>query len=110
MMKRFAMLACAGLLVVICSSQALAWGGGYRHWCNCKKCPCPEDQRLQRFWHDYYKSLSGFYCSLDHMDWVAYYKNHGTPAPSCGDCNNQRIHYMPVVVTPGMQYLIPQGS
>ena len=37
----------------------------------------PEEERLQNFWHDYYDALKNYYCALDHIDWVAYYKNHG---------------------------------
>jgi len=36
-----------------------------------------EEERLQRFWHDYYDALRRYYGALDHIDWVAYYKNHG---------------------------------
>ncbi len=55
--------------------------GGYQPWWNifAKRNPCMscEEERLQRFWHDYYDALSRYYQALDHIDWVAYYKNHG---------------------------------
>ena len=55
--------------------------GGYQPWWNifAKKqlLLSSEEERLQRFWHDYYDALSRYYAALDHIDWVAYYKNHG---------------------------------
>ena len=119
-MKRFAcvMVALGGLLV--CASGARAeWGslhyGGYQPWWNIfahrNKCLTPEEERLQKFWHDYYHALKDYYCALDHIDWVAYYKNHGYQinmgcgGPGC--C--QRINYAPVFVSPTMQWAIPNG-
>src|SRR4051812_35368389 len=85
-MKRFAILLCAVLGVVVASEKAQAgWGslhyGGYQPWWNIfahrnRGLSC-EEERLQRFWHDYYDALRRYYGSLDHIDWVAYYKNHG---------------------------------
>jgi hypothetical protein len=73
--------------------------------------PC-EEQRLQRFWHDYYDALRKYYGLLDHIDWVAYYKNHGYQINSgCGgpggNCN---INYAPVFVSPTMQWAVPAGG
>lgn len=34
-----------------------------------------EEQRLQRFWHDYYRGLSEFYASQPEPDWVRHYGN-----------------------------------
>ena len=28
----------------------------------------PEEERLQKFWHDYYSALKNYYCDLDHID------------------------------------------
>ena len=62
-----------------------SWGSltysGYQPWWNIfahrNKCLTPEEERLQHFWHDYYHALKRYYGALDHIDWVAYYKNHG---------------------------------
>src|SRR6516225_2797807 len=37
----------------------------------------PEEKRLKDFWTGYYGALKSFYGSLDHLDWVVYYQNHG---------------------------------
>ena len=73
-----------------------------------------EEVCLQRFWHDYYDALGQFYKSLDKLDWVTYYKNHGTPMPANGcdgtaGASYQHVHYYPVVVTPQMQWLGPNA-
>ena len=88
---------------------------GYQPWWNIfakrYKCLTPEEERLQKFWHDYYHALKEYYAALDHIDWVAYYKNHGYQinvgcgGPGC--C--QRINYAPVFVSPTMQWAIPNG-
>lgn len=122
-MKRYALIFCAALSVLgLAQNQVQASGGacygGYQPWYNIfahrYKCLTPEEERLQRFWHDYYNALKSYYDALDNIDWVAYYKNHGTQMPNCAPCgpcgnNNpyQRVHYYPVVVTPGMQWLVP---
>jgi hypothetical protein len=54
--------------------------GGYQPWCiyaKRYKNLTPEEERLQKFWHDYYDAMRNYYAHLDHIDWVAYYKNHG---------------------------------
>src|SRR5947209_20426108 len=63
-MKRFALILCAVLGMAVGQGRALAWCcgglgyGGQQPWWNCcnkkNKCLSPEEQRLQRFWHDYY--------------------------------------------------------
>ena len=121
-MKRFALMICAAVgLCVVGSSQADAsWGltyGGYQPWWNIfakrNKCLTCEEERLQRFWHDYYDALRKYYGALDHIDWVAYYKNHGYqinagcggPGGACGaPC---RVNYAPVFVSPTMQWAVP---
>lgn len=126
-MKRFAMIVCATLALLYSSTPAKAsWGalcyGGYQPWWNifaCKsKCLTCEEERLQRFWHDYYDALRNYYCALDHIDWVAYYKNHGYQinAGACGSpCGGggggccPRVNYAPVFVSPCMQWAVPNS-
>jgi hypothetical protein len=121
-MKRFALIGCAVVCLALCSAPARAsWAAlcysGYQPWWNifaCRnKCMTPEEERLQKFWHDYYSALKNYYCDLDHIDWVAYYKNHGyqinSNCGSCGPCGGccQRINYAPVFVSPTMQWAVP---
>jgi hypothetical protein len=125
-MKRFALLVCATLGLFFCNGKAEAnWGslcyGGYQPWWNifaCRsKCLTCEEERLQRFWHDYYDALKNYYCALDHIDWVAYYKNHGYQinagcggAGGCGGPNCcPRVNYAPVFVSPCMQWAVPNS-
>src|SRR6202022_3334744 len=114
-MKRFAYLLCAVLGLVLSQGSAhAAWGdlgyGGEQPWWNIfahrNKCMTCEEERLQRFWHDYYDALKNYYCALDHIDWVAYYKNHGYQINGgCGGSyGNCRINYAPVFVSPTMQW------
>jgi hypothetical protein len=123
-MKRFALIvgAALGLLASHGAAQA-GWGalcyGGYQPWWNCfahrSKCLTCEEERLQRFWHDYYDALKNYYCALDHIDWVAYYKNHGYQINGAccgaGGAGGQgccpRINYAPVFVSPTMQWAVP---
>jgi hypothetical protein len=118
-MKRIAVMACAVLGLALSSgkSQAGPWSSlcysGYQPCWNIfakrYKCLTPEEERLQKFWHDYYDALKNFYGHLDHMDWVAYYKNHGYQINAgCGPCGG-RINYAPVFVSPTMQWAIPNG-
>jgi hypothetical protein len=124
-MKRYALMLCAAVGLAMSSSAAHAgWGctyGGYQPWWNifaCQnKCLSPEEERLQRFWHDYYDALKKYYGALDHMDWVAYYKNHGyqinsgcggPSGPGCGG-GPCRINYAPVFVSPTMQWAVPNS-
>jgi hypothetical protein len=119
-MKRFALIvgAALGLLGGVNTANA-SWGSltysGYQPWWNIfakrNKCLTPEEVRLQKFWHDYYHALGKYYKALDHIDWVAYYKNHGYqinagcgggPGGCCG-----RINYAPVFVSPTMQWAVP---
>jgi hypothetical protein len=124
-MKRFALLVAAALGIALCGQSAQAsWNSscgysGYQPWWNIfahrNKCLTPEEQRLQHFWHDYYDALKNFYGHLDHMDWVAYYKNHGYQINAgCGGggCGggNCRINYAPVFVSPQMQWAVPSAA
>jgi hypothetical protein len=124
-MKRFAIL-CAALAGFVCAETAQAgWGslhyGGYQPWWNIfakrNRCMSVEEERLQRFWHDYYDALKRYYGSLDSIDWVAYYKNHGYQINAnccnpggCGPCGgSQRIQFAPVFVSPQMQWAVPNS-
>jgi hypothetical protein len=121
-MKRFACLLVAvlGLCAIAESARAEGWGslhyGGYQPWWNifAKRNPymSVEEERLQRFWHDYYDSLRRYYGMLDRIDWVAYYKNHGyqinTGMGGCGPSGGpSRVQFAPVFVSPTMQWAVP---
>ncbi len=129
-MKRFAMVICAALCVLANRNVANAdWGsschyGGQQPWWNVfahkNHCMTCEEERLQRFWHDYYDALGHYYQALDHIDWVAYYKNHGYminascngmgPMGPSGPCGGpQRIQFAPVFVSPQMQWAVPSS-
>jgi hypothetical protein len=123
-MNRSAKLVVTALALLLSSSAARAdWGsctyGGYQPWWNIfahrNHCMTCEEQRLQRFWHDYYDALGRYYRGLEHMDWVAYYKNHGYRingggcgyggGPGC--CGDGPVQFAPVAVAPGMQWASP---
>jgi len=118
-MKRFALILGAAIGLLGGGSTASAsWASlkysGYQPCWNIfakrNKCLTPEEVRLQKFWHDYYNALGHYYKALDHIDWVAYYKNHGYQinagcgGPGGGCC---RINYAPVFVSPTMQWAVP---
>ena len=122
-MKRFALILGATLGLALAGGKAEAsWSAlhysGYQPWWNiCAKrykCLTPEEERLQKFWHDYYSALKNYYCDLDHIDWVAYYKNHGYQInAACGPCGVggcARVNYAPVFVNPTMQWAVPYGA
>ena len=130
-MKRSAGFLCATLLLAFTAQSARAdWGtfryGGQQPWWNPlgwvnRHRLTPEEQRLQRFWHDYYDAQIRYYKSLEHVDWVAYHKNHGYRinggggGVGCGQygcgqhgCGqNNSVQYAPVVVTPSLQWAAP---
>ena len=120
-MKRFAQLMCAALgLLLVAESARADWGslhyGGYQPWWNIfakrNKYMSAEEERLQRFWHDYYDAMRRYYGMLDRIDWVAYYKNHGyqinTGGYGCGpNGGSSRIQFAPVFVSPTMQWAVP---
>ncbi len=118
-MKRIAVMVCAVLGLALSSGKCEAsWGhlfySGYQPWWNIfakrYKCLTPEEERLQKFWHDYYHALKEFYSGLDAIDWVAYYKNHGYQINGgCGPAGCGRINYAPVFVTPTLQWAVPAG-
>ena len=122
-MKRIGLMACAVLALALSTSQSRAsWSAltysGYQPCWNIfakrYKCLTCEEERLQKFWHDYYDALKNYYCALDHIDWVAYYKNHGYQINGgCGGGGGGgccgRINYAPVFVVPGMQWAVPNA-
>jgi hypothetical protein len=125
-MKRIAVMACVVLGLAMSAGQSHAsWSAacysGYQPWYNIfakrYKCLTPEEERLQKFWHDYYDAMKNYYCALDHIDWVAYYKNHGYQINNgcmsgCGQGCGQgcgRVNYAPVVVSPNMMWAAPSG-
>ncbi len=120
-MKRFAIVVCAALGLLYATEGARAsWAslnyGGYQPWWNIfakrNKCMTVEEERLQRFWHDYYDAMKRYYGALDHIDWVAYYKNHGYQINTGGygqGCGSQRIQFAPVFVSPTMQWAVPNS-
>jgi hypothetical protein len=122
-MKRYALIVCAALGMVMSSGMARAGGtvltySGYQPWWNIfahrPKCMTCEEERLQHFWRDYYDAMRKYYCCMEHIDWVAYYKNHGYQINGgCGGCgpngSSCRINYAPVFVTPTMQWAVPNG-
>jgi hypothetical protein len=102
------------------SSAAAQWGSSQNQpWHNIfakrYKSLAPEEERLQKFWHDYYHALKDHYAKLDRIDWVQYYKERGYPinvnCPTCTPGNGcQRINYAPVFVSPTMQWAVPSSA
>jgi hypothetical protein len=126
-MKRYAIALAAAFALSSLGGNAARAGwcgcdyGGWQPWWNIfahrNHCLSPEEERLQRFWHDYYDALKRYYNLLDHIDWVAYYKNHGYQINAgcggygggpCGGC--QRIQFAPVFVSPTMQWAVPNSA
>jgi hypothetical protein len=120
-MKKFLAMTLSAMLGMSALAEPAhaTWGscnyGGYQPWWNIfahrnRGLSC-EEERLQRFWHDYYDALSRYYAALDHIDWVAYYKNHGYQInAACGGPGGcQRIQFAPVFVSPQMQWAVPNG-
>jgi hypothetical protein len=122
-MKRYACLLTALLGVCAAAESAYAGGpctyGGYQPWWNIfahrRYCMSAEEERLQRFWHDYYDALKRYYGMLDRIDWVSYYKNHGYQinagcggpgGPGGGSC---RVQFAPVFVSPSMNWAVPNS-
>ena len=119
-MKRIAWMVCAVLGLTISAGNCHAsWGhlfySGYQPWWNIfakrYKCLTPEEERLQKFWHDYYDALKNFYCALDAVDWVAYYKNHGYPigGNGHGPHGHCQVNYAPVLVSPNLTWAAPNA-
>jgi len=120
-MKRFVLMVAVAVGLALSSGAAQAgWQqlsySGYQPWWNVfakrYKCLTPEEERLQKFWHDYYRALKDYYDALDNIDWVAYYKNHGYQINATGSPygSGGRINYAPVFVAPTIQWAVPGGS
>ena len=124
-MNRSAKIVLTALALLVTSSAARAdWGscsyGGYQPWWNIfahrNHYQTAEEKRLQRFWHDYYDALGRYYGGLEHLDWVAYYKNHGYRinggfgggGPGC--CGDGPVQFAPVAMTPGMSWAAPSAA
>jgi hypothetical protein len=102
-MKRLAVLCAVALGLIITADvradESCPSSGGHQPWWNMiaarDKCRGRDQARLQRFWHDYYRSMSAYYGMLEHMDWVSYYKHHGTPIGSvpgrCGGASSVQM-------------------
>ncbi len=121
-MKRYARLLIALLGVGVATEYASAHPltyGGYQPWWNIfahrRYCMSAEEERLQRFWHDYYDALKRYYGMLDRIDWVAYYKNHGYQINAgCGGMGgpcggSSRVQFAPVFVSPTMNWAVPNS-
>jgi hypothetical protein len=127
-MNRYATLLVATLAVLGLAESAKAdWGsltyGGFQPWWNVlgigkRHGQSPEERRLQRFWHDYYDAQRRYYKSLEHLDWVSYYKNHGQQingggyAGGCYGCQQAQapIQFAPVTVAPSMGWATPMAG
>jgi hypothetical protein len=126
-MKRFLLVLVAGLGVALTGTPAraefgsLSYGGYQPKWAfwarsnragyyaNC------EEERWQKFWHDYYNALKCYYGRLDNIDWVTYYKFHGYQinGGGCGPAGcgaYGRPQYAPVFVSPAMQWAVPSAA
>lgn len=98
-----------------CSPLGGAGAGGYApkwaFWSRSNKCGyycSAEEERWQRFWHDYYKALHHFYRNLDKCDWVIYYKYHGYRIDGGGQaCQPCSPSYAPVYVSPTIYWSMP---
>ena len=118
-------LTALALLLLTSTAARADWGsctyGGYQPWWNIfahrNHYQTSEEKRLQRFWHDYYDALGRYYNGLEHMDWVAYYKNHGYRinagvggggGPGC--CGDGPVQFAPVAMTPGMSWASPNAA
>lgn len=120
-----------------CGTSCCWTGCGLKSYCNTNCHPCGQkssfwarvnsaaattdcdEARWQKFWHDYYRALSAYYKRLDRLDWVIYYKFHGTQtggghcAPmgpaGCGHYQ-ARPQYAPVFVAPQMTWGVSGGT
>lgn len=128
-MRKFVLVLLAGLGLLMVSNNAQAdfggscnscsTGGGascgnggyapkWAFWARSNKIGyycSEEEERWQKFWHDYYRALHIYYRNLDKCDWVIYYKYHGYQigggqAPQ----NCAPPVYAPVTVVPSMQW------
>jgi len=87
------------------------WAFWTRHWS--RSSACSDEERWQKFWHDYYDALQHYYDRLDNIDWVTYYKFHGYMINTgmygpYGPCC--RPQYAPVFVSPTIQWAVPASA
>jgi hypothetical protein len=107
-------LACAGTWPSTAAAQ-LGYSGS-QPWHNIfakrYKNLSPEEERLQKFWHDYYDSLRRYYAELDRIDWVQYYKDHGYQGKEglggCRQCGGLPVlRPIPTIVGPAAPAAVP---
>ncbi|MFO0814704.1 MAG: hypothetical protein U0796_15915 [Gemmatales bacterium] len=122
-MRKSVLVLLAGLSLLLASNVAQADFGGSCNSCNTGGGSCAgksgfwsrtnkvgyfcseEEERWQKFWHDYYKALHLFYKKLDKCDWVIYYKYHGYQiGGGAAPQNCAPPVYAPVYVTPTMHW------
>jgi hypothetical protein len=110
-MRRFIILTCAPLAFFLTDKTIRA--DGYCPWFNiidARHNNYPKElARINGFWQGYYGSMQNFYGNLSHLDWVAYYKNYGTPIGCVqGACGGPRyVQMAPVFIGPTFQWGIP---
>jgi hypothetical protein len=126
-MKKYLLVLVAGLGFFLTGPAAQAdfgtccYGGYQPKWAFWARSNKPgyyancEEERWQKFWHDYYDALKCYYGRLDNIDWVTYYKFHGYQinggAGGGGACNPYcRPQYAPVFVSPSIQWAVPGGA
>ncbi len=109
-MRRF-ILVCAPLTLFLAAANIQA--DGYQPWypiVAARHNNYPREQaRINGFWQGYYGSMQSFYGNLSHLDWVAYYKNYGTPIGYVpGQCGGPcHVQMAPVFVSPTVQWGVP---
>ena len=136
-MRKYVLVLLAGLSLLLASNVAQADFGGSCNSCNTGGGSCAgksgfwsrtnkvgyfcseEEERWQKFWHDYYRALGAYYKRLDRLDWVIYYKMHGyvngggcqapgggcaPMGPGCAGCYYAKPQYAPVFVQPQMTW------
>jgi hypothetical protein len=110
-MRRFILLTCAPLAFFLAAAETRA--DGYCPWFNiidARFNNYPKEMaRINGFWHGYYGSMQNYYGNLSHLDWVAYYKNHGNPIGCVpGPCGGpSHVQMQPVFVMPTVQWGVP---
>ncbi len=112
-------IVCAALGLMGLAEVRADWAsstyGGYQPWYNMiaarNKCRGCDQARLQRFWHDYYRNLQCYYGMMENVDWVSYYKNHGTPIGCVqGNCGGpSSVQMAPINITPPIPWGITQN-
>lgn len=109
-MRRFILPVCAPLLFFLAGANVRADGSPWFNIIDARFNNYPKEMaRVNGFWQGYYGSMRNFYGNMSNLDWVAYYKNHGTPIGSVpGNCGGPcHIQMQPVIVSPTVQYGVP---